>query len=84
MVDDASKFEKVEVKPDKDYNFMKKEKSDVDDLLSELVDKGSLTAAEREKLSPDGPNPARLYGSPKIHKPLVDGLPKYRPIISQI
>ena len=34
--------------------------------------------------SPDGPNPARLYGLPKIHKPLVNGLPKYRPIISQI
>ena len=34
--------------------------------------------------SPDGPNPARLYGSPNIHKPLVDGLPKYRPIFSQI
>ena len=84
MVDDASKFEKVEVKPDKDYNFMKKEKSNVDDLLSELVDKGSLTAAEREKLSPDGPNPARLYGLPKVHKPPVANLPPYRPIISQI
>ena len=35
-------------------------------------------------LSPNGSNPARLYGLPKIHKPPVDGLPKYRPIISQI
>ena len=26
----------------------------------------------------------RLYGLPKIHKPPVNGLPKYRPIISQI
>ena len=39
---------------------------------------------KNEKLSPDGPNPARLYGLPKIHKPPIDGLPKYRPIISQI
>ena len=84
MVDDASKFEKLNVKPGKDYNFMTKEKKEVDDLLAELVDKGSLTKADREKLSPNGPNPARLYGLPKIHKSLVEGLPPYRPIISQI
>ena len=29
-------------------------------------------------------DPARLYGLPKIHKEPVNGLPKYRPIISQI
>ena len=33
---------------------------------------------------PDGPGPARLYGLPKIHIALVDGLPNYRPITSQI
>ena len=35
-------------------------------------------------LTPDESIPARLYGLPKIHKALVDGLPDYRPIISQI
>ena len=84
MVDDTTKFEQLNVKSGKDYNFMKKEKTTVDSLLSELVDKQSISEAEREKLSPNGPNPARLYGLPKIHKPPVDGLPKYRPIISQI
>ena len=84
MVNDESKFEKVDVAPDKDYNFMVKEKSVVDTLLSELVDKKSIDEYTRSKLSPDGPKPARLYGLPKIHKPPVDGLPKYRPIISQI
>ena len=84
MVDDPSKFEKVSVKEGKDYNFMKKEKSTVDQFLSILLSKGSITPTQRNNLSPDGPNPARLYGLPKIHKPLVDGLPKYRPIISQI
>ena len=84
MVDDTSKFEKLSVKEGKDYNFMMKEKKEVDTFLAELVEKRSITESERDKLSPDGPNPARLYGLPKIHKPLVDGLPKYRPIISQI
>ena len=44
----------------------------------------NLTENEREKLSPDGPKPACLYGSPKVRKPLVEGLLKYRSIISQI
>ena len=72
------------MKEGKDYSFMTKQKKDVDDFLAELVDKQSLTEYERHKLSPDGPKPARLYGLPKIHKPLVNGLPKYRPIMSQI
>ena len=84
LVDDVEKFEKVQVKEGKDYSFMTKQKKDVDDFLAELVDKQSLTEYERHKLSPDGPKPARLYGLPKIHKPLVNGLPKYRPIMSQI
>ena len=79
LANDTSKFEEVKVKTDEDYNFMKKEKTTVDSLLSELVGKQSISEAEREVLSPNGPNPARLYGLPKIHKPPVDGLPKYRP-----
>ena len=84
LVDDTSKFEKVKVKDGKEYNFMVKETKEVDSLLNELLVKHSISMEQREKLSPDGPNPARLYGLPKIHKQLVDGLPKYRPIISQI
>ena len=53
-------------------------------LLAELVTKHSITQSVRDQLCPNGPNPARLYGLPKIHKPPVDGLPKMRPIISQI
>ena len=84
MVDDVSKFEEVEVEDGKDYNFMVKETKEVNNLLAELVQKHSITYAQRMGLQPNGPNPARLYGLPKIHKPSVDGLPKYRPIISQI
>ena len=40
MVDDTSKFEKVEVKSGKDCNFMLNRKKDVDNFLSELVEKG--------------------------------------------
>ena len=43
-----------------------------------------ISEYQKKCLSPDGPNPAGLYGYLKMYKPLVDGLPKYRPIISQI
>lgn len=76
MVADESKFEKLNVKENKDYNFMLKEKSAVDTLLTELLKKKSIDTNLRSKLSPDGPKPTRLYGLPKIHKPTVDGLPK--------
>ena len=84
MVSDESKFEKLDVEADKDYNFMVKEKKMVDNFLATLVSKKSIDETVRSKLTPHGPQPARLYGSPKIHKPPVDGVPKYRPIISQI
>ena len=84
MVDDVTKFEKVAVKDRKEYNFMVKEKGEVTSLLNELLAKQSISVADHGKLTPNGPNPARLYGLPKIHKEPVNGLPKYRPIISQI
>ena len=84
LVDDVSKFEYVEVEKGKDYNFMVKEVKEVNNLLHELLAKQSISVDQSEKLRPNGPSPARLYGLPKIHKAPVDGLPKYRPIISQI
>lgn len=81
IVNDTSKFEKLAVKEGKDYNLMVKETRLVNNILKNIL---GLTDEIREKLSPVGPNPARLYGLPKIHKPLFNSLPKYRPIISQI
>ena len=60
---------------------MVKEKKLADNILYE---KNAITCDVKTILTPDEPNPARLYGLPKIHEALVDGLPNYRPIISQI
>lgn len=58
LVDDETKFEKLNVKDGKDYNFMVKEKSVVDSFLSMLREKNSIDDDLKEKLTPDGPNPA--------------------------
>ena len=84
LISDSSKFEEIQVKEDKDYNFMVKVKARVDEVITFLYKKGSIDDSTKQSLTPDGPNPARLYGLPKIHKKLENGLPKYRPIISQI
>ena len=59
-----------------DYYFMVIEKKTVDNFLAELLYKKSIDEYQRTRLPPDGLNLARLYGSPKIHNALVDGLPK--------
>ena len=45
---------------------------------------GGLDERSYWKLFPQGAQPGRLYGNTKVHKPLVDGVPKFRPILSAI
>ena len=61
---------------------MVKEKRLVDNILDTLYEKNAIARDIKTILTPDRPSPALLYGLPKIHKALVDGLPNYRPIIS--
>ena len=63
---------------------MVKEKRLVINVLDTLYEKNAITRDIKTIHTPDGPSSAHLYGLPKIHKALVDGLPNYRPIISQI
>ena len=49
-----------------------------------MLKKGKISASEFEKLNPVGSRPGILYGLSKVHKPLVNGLPKMRPILSAI
>ena len=83
LILDPVKFKKSWVPENKDYNFMVKEKRLVDNILDTLYEKNAITRDIKTILTPDGPSPARLHGLPKIHKALADGLPNYRPIISQ-
>ena len=84
LISDPAKFQKLSVPENKNYNFMVKEKRLVDNILDTLYEKNAITCDIKTILTSDGPSPARLYGLPKIHKALVDGLPNYRPSIYQI
>ena len=56
----------------------------VGNILDTLFEKNIVTRDIKTMLTIDGPSPACLYGLPKTHKAIVDGLPIYKPIISQI
>ena len=43
-----------------------------------------VTEATYKKLSPVGSNPGIMYGLAKVHKPLKNGIPSFRPILSAI
>ena len=84
MISDPTKFVKIDIKNGKDYNFMIKEESNINDFLKELHNSNSISKEIYNNIRCRGSNPARLYGLAKIHKELVNGIPKFRPIISQI
>ena len=84
LLTDTTKFEKINVDGGKEYNFMIKQEENVSKLLKTMLDKGSITENLYKDLKPVGSKPGILYGLAKTHKESVDGLPKFRPIISAI
>ena len=54
-------------------------------FLRKLKQKNFLNEIEYDKLYPSGSAPARIYGTPKMHKfSSSDSFPKLRPIVSSI
>ena len=53
-------------------------------LFKDFLDNDKISKDEYDKICPKGARPGILYGNPKIHKPVVDNLPKFRPILFAI
>ena len=52
--------------------------------MKKLNNKKAISEETYNKLRPVGSKPGTLYGSAKVHKPLINGLPPFRPILSAI
>jgi hypothetical protein len=73
-------------------NVILKQEEDVKDFLRKIRASnkqqkgltGGIEEAAYWKLFPQGSQPGRLYGNAKVHKPVVNGVPKFRPILSAI
>ena len=79
LISDSAKYQKLSVPENKDHSFMVKEKRLVANILETLYEKNAITRDIKTLQTPDRPSSRRLYGLPKIHKALTDGLPYYRP-----
>ena len=79
IISDTSKFEKLSEDP-----TLKREAS-LQRFLRKLKQKNFFNEIEYDKLYPSGSAPARIYGTPKMHKfSSSDSFPKLRPIVSSI
>ena len=93
ILSDTSKFVEVKVPPGKGVlNLIlpheKKWKDFLGSIRATTKQQHGLSGGIDEntywKLFPQGSQPGRLYGSAKVHKPIVNGVPKFRPILSAI
>ena len=66
------------------YTFMFNQEKEILTVLNNLLKQGNISQETFNKIKPEGSKPGVLYGLSKVHKPLVDGTPKMRPIISAI
>ena len=79
IISDTSKFEKLS-----EDSTLKREAS-LQHFLRKLKQKNFFNEIEYDKLYPSGSAPARIYGTPKMHKfSSSDSFPKLRPIVSSI
>ena len=84
LLKDSSKFKNIPIAPNKDLNYIINSEKRVTDLLKKLKNKNVISEETYNKLRPVGSKPRTLYGSAKVHKPLINGLPPFRPILSAI
>ena len=79
LISDKQKFRKL-----KEDHTLKRERA-LPRTLLEINKKNILCDTEYSNLYPKGSKPARLYGTPKIHKTFLPGsLPPFRSIVSSI
>ena len=84
IISDTIKFEQINIEQDKQLNFLLKGEKEVIDLIKRLENEGKISEKEFELIHSRGSRPGILYGSPKVHKPVINNYPKFCPILSSI
>ena len=79
IVKDTSKFKSLKDDP------TRKRENHLQRTLRQLKKKGFINNVVYDKIYPIGSQPARIYGTPKMHKfKASDNIPSFRPIVSSI
>ena len=53
-------------------------------MIKRLENEGNISEKEYEQIYPWGSRPGILYGSPKVHQPVINNCPEFRPILPAI
>ena len=84
ILNDSSKFQKLSIDQNKVLNHIVHMENRIIDVLKKLKKKKIISENKYEDLYPVGSRPGILYGRAKIHKPIKDGVPSSRPVLSAI
>ena len=84
LLSDRSKFAIANIKHGKVLRFLVNIRVSFKKVLDKLFSEGKITLPIFRKIDPIGCKPGILYGLSKVHKALVDNLPKMRPILSAL
>ena len=90
LIEDDTKFTDLRKHSDEWLSYILGSEKRVRQALYKYCEKNEkrvkyvFTEHQYISLAPTGTKPGILYGLPKIHKALVNNLPKFRPIISMI
>ena len=84
LLADTTKFTELDIEEGKDYNHIWNQELHVRKELQNLLNSKAIDEETYNKLCPSGSRPGVMYGLAKVHKQLVNGFPKLRPILSAI
>ena len=84
ILSDTSKFQKLSIDKNKVLNHIVNMKNRITEVLKKLKEKQQISEKKYMTLHPVGSRPGILYGRAKMHKPIKDGGPPFRPILSDI
>ena len=84
VISDTNKFIQFNITPDKYLNYIINVEKKIKKLFRDLLDNDKISKDEYDKICPKSSRPGILYGNPKIHKPAVDNLLKFWPILPVI
>ena len=83
ILSDSTIFKKLEFGDNK-LNFLINSEKKLKDIIKPLYQKECLTKKGYDSIYPTGSRPGILYGSAKVHKPIIDNCLSFRPILSAI
>ena len=84
VISDSSKFLLLKIPPGDYINYIVNVDKKFRKLFNNLHDSNKMGKDEFLKICPVGSRPGILYGNPKVYKPVVDNMPKFRPILSAV